>query len=162
MASNGVASMDGKVVLVTGANSGIGKATASALAKLGATVLMGARNRDKGEQALRDVQAESGSRNVELILGDVSSLASVRAMAADVLQRTTRLDVLINNAGVMLGDRRLSADGYELTFATNHLGPFLLTQLLLDRLRVSSPARIINVSSMAHLSAFRGMRFDDL
>lgn len=154
--------MNGKVVLVTGANSGIGKTAALALAKLGATILMGARNRERGEQAVKDVRVGSGNDNVELVVGDVSSIASVRAMAADVLQRTTRLDVLINNAGVMLGDRRVSADGYELTFATNHLGPFLLTQLLLDRLRESAPARIVNVSSMAHLRAFSGMRFDDL
>lgn len=154
--------MDGKVVLVTGSNSGIGKVTATALATLGATVLMGARNRDKGEAALRDVQAQSGSSDVQLVLGDVSSLASVRAMAADVLQRTSRLDVLVNNAGLILGDRRLSPDGYELTLATNHLGPFLLTKLLLDRLRESGQGRIVNVSSMAHMRAFRGMRFDDL
>lgn len=154
--------MDGKVVLVTGSNSGIGKVTATALAKMGATVLMGVRNREKGEAARRDVQAQSGSSKVELVLGDVSSLASVRAMAADVLQRTQRLDVLVNNAGLILGDRRVSVDGYELTFATNHLGPFLLTTLLLDRLKATGNARVVNVSSMAHMRAFRGMRFDDL
>lgn len=154
--------MNGKVVLVTGANSGIGKVTALALAKLGARVLMGARNREKGEAALRDVQAASGNPAVELVLGDVSSMVSVRAMAADVLSRAERLDVLVNNAGLILGDRRTSVDGYELTFATNHLGPFLLTNLLLERLKASAPARIVNVASIAHMRAWRGMRFDDL
>ena len=154
--------MTGKTVLVTGANSGIGKVTATALAKLGARVLMGVRSKEKGEAALRDVKQQSGSNNVELVFGDVSSLASVRAMAADVLKRAPKLDVLVNNAGAILGDRRTSVDGYEMTFATNHLGPFLLTSLLLDRLRESAPARIINVASMAHMAAVRGMRFDDL
>lgn len=154
--------MNGKVVLVTGANSGIGKVTATELAKRGATVLMGARNRERGEAALRDVKSASGSDNVKLVFGDVSSLASVRSLAADVLATEPRLDVLVNNAGLMLGQRQVSADGYELTFATNHLGPFLLTKLLLDRLRASGLGRIVNVSSMAHVCAFRGMRFDDL
>ncbi len=157
-----VTEMNGKVVLVTGANSGIGKVTATALAKRGATVLIGARSRERGEAALRDIKAASGNEKVKLMLGDVSSLASVRSLAAQVLAEEPRLDVLVNNAGLLLGQRQVSVDGYELTFATNHLGPFLLTSLLLDRLRATGSARIVNVSSMAHMRAFSGMRFDDL
>ncbi|MFO0661190.1 MAG: SDR family oxidoreductase [Polyangiaceae bacterium] len=144
------ANMSGKTVVVTGANSGIGKVTALELAKMGADVVMISRDRTRGEEALADVKRESGSSNVRLFLADLSSQADIRRVAAELLEALPRIDVLVNNAGLILGERKLSADGLELTFATNHLGYFLLTHLLLDRLKASGPARIVNVASEAH------------
>jgi NAD(P)-dependent dehydrogenase (short-subunit alcohol dehydrogenase family) len=152
--------MTGKRVLVTGANTGIGKWTAIGLAARGASVVIHARNPEKGRAALDDVRRESGRSDVELVLGDFASLADVRRLAAEVLERWSRLDVLVNNAGLISGKRRESEDGYELTFAVNHLAPFLLTNLLLDRIVASAPARIVNVSSRAHLRA--SIDFGDL
>jgi NAD(P)-dependent dehydrogenase (short-subunit alcohol dehydrogenase family) len=157
-----VPSMDGKTVVITGGNSGIGKAAAVALAGAGARVVVTARSRPRGESAVVDIAAASGSDAVELSVFDLADLASVRTGAADLLERCERIDVLLNNAGLILSDRTLSADGYESTFAINHLGPFLLTELLLDRLRASAPSRIVNVASTAHNFARRGMVFDDL
>ena len=142
--------MTGKTCLVTGANSGIGKETALGLARMGAYVVLVCRNQQKGEQALADIRRETGSSPLDLLVADMSSFASVRALAAQVLQRYQRLDVLINNAGAAVLRRELSADGIEMTVAGNHLGPALLTFLLLDLLKSSAPSRVVNVSSEAH------------
>jgi NAD(P)-dependent dehydrogenase (short-subunit alcohol dehydrogenase family) len=154
--------MDGKTVIVTGGNSGVGKATAVALARAGARTIITARNEERGRQALADIRAAGGSDLVDLVVFDLADLASVRAGAKELLDRTDRIDVLVNNAGVVLSDRRQTTDGFEATFATNHLGPFLLTELLTERLVASAPARIVNVSSTAHRGARRGLDFDDL
>jgi len=157
-----VPSMEGKTVIVTGGNSGIGKATAIALAGAGARVVITARDRVRGDVAVTDIAAASGSDAVELVVFDLADLSSVRGGAADLLERCPRIDVLVNNAGLILSERSLSADGYEATFAINHLGPFLLTDLLRQRLIDSAPSRIVNVASTAHNFARRGMVFDDL
>jgi len=145
--------MNGKTCLVTGANSGIGKETALGLAKMGARVVLVCRNQEKGERALTDIRRETRSSQLELLVADVSSFSSVRALAAQVVQRFPRLDALINNAGAAVRYRTLSADGIEMTVAGNHLGPALLTMRLLDLLKKSAPSRIVNVSSEAHRSA---------
>lgn len=142
--------MQGKVCLVTGANSGIGKVTALDLARRGAHVIMVSRNRDKGEAAQAEIKQQSGNEQVDLLIADMSSLASVRQLAQEVKDRYPQLHILINNAGGMYTKRQESVDGIESSFATNYVGPFLLTTLLLDLLKASAPARIINVSSMAH------------
>jgi NAD(P)-dependent dehydrogenase (short-subunit alcohol dehydrogenase family) len=154
--------MDGSTVVITGGNSGIGKAAAVALATAGARVVITARSASRGAAARDDIASASGSDQVELSVFDLADLASVRAGAADLLERCPRIDVLLNNAGLILSERTLSADGYEATFAINHLGPFLLTELLLDRLKASAPSRIVNVASTAHSFARKGMEFDDL
>jgi len=145
--------MTGKTCLVTGANSGIGKETALGLARMGARVVLVCRNQRKGEQALADIRRETGSSQLDLLIADMSSFESVRVLAAQVRQRSPRLDVLINNAGTAIVRHAISADGIEMTVAGNHLGPALLTLLLLDLLKSSAPSRIINVSSEAHRSA---------
>jgi len=148
--------MTGTTCLVTGANSGIGKETALELARRGARVVLVCRNKQKGEQAMADIRREAGSPQLDLLIADLSSFGSIRALAAQVQQRYQRLDVLINNAGAAVPSRRLSADGIEMTVAGNYLGTALLTFLLLDLLKSSAPSRIVNVSSEAHRSA----RFD--
>ena len=156
------ADMTGKTVIITGGNSGIGKETAVALAKAGARTVITARDRAKGEAAVEDIRARSDNGQVELVVFDLSRLASVREGAAELLERCPRIDLLVNNAGLVLSTRQVSADGFEMTFAVNHLGPFLLTELLLDRIKASAPARIVNVSSTAHKQARKGADFDDL
>ena len=141
------ASMSGKICIVTGANSGIGKETALGLAQMGACVVMVCRNAEKGKAALEEIRRESGSSQVDLLIADMSSQASVRAFAEQIQQKYPRLDVLVNNAGGGAPAATLSADGIEMTLATNHLGPALLTLLLLDLLKASVPSRIVNVSS---------------
>ncbi len=136
--------MQGKICMVTGANSGIGKAMATALAGMGATVVMVCRQQASGQAALDEIKRTSGSDTVELMLADLSSQASIRQLAADYQASHDRLHVLINNAGVMLNDRTLTVDGVEMTFAVNQLAPFLLVHLLLDTLKASAPARIVN------------------
>jgi len=133
--------------IVTGANSGIGKETALGLAQVGARVVMVCRNAEKGGAALEEIRRESGSSQVDLLIADMSSQASVRALAEQIQQKYPRLDVLVNNAGRGAPAGTLSADGIEMTLATNHLGPALLTLLLLELLKASAPSRIINVSS---------------
>ena len=145
--------MSGKTCIVTGANSGIGKETALGLAQMGARVVMVCRNAEKGKAALEEIRRESGSSQVDLLIADMSSQASVRALAEQIQQKYPRLDVLVNNAGGAVRARTLSADGIEMTLATNHLGAALLTLLLLDRLKASAPSRIINVSSEAQRRA---------
>ena len=145
--------MTGKTCLVTGANSGIGRATAAGLARMGARVVLVCRNQQKGEAALADIRRETGSSHLDLLVADMSSLRSVRALAGDVRRRCQRLDVLVNNAGAAVRHRTLSADGVEMTVAGNYLGPALLTLMLLDLLKSSAPSRIVNVSSDAHRRA---------
>lgn len=152
----------GKTMVVTGASSGIGLATAAALAGGGARVVVTARDEGRGRRAVEQIQRASGSDSVELAVFDLATLASVRKGAAELLDRCERIDVLVNNAGLVLSRRQLTADGLEATFAVNHLGPFLLTQLLLERIKASAPARIVNVASTAHKGARRGLDFDDL
>ena len=142
-----LASMSGKICIITGANSGIGKETALGLAQMGARVVMACRTVKKGEAALEEIRRESGSSQVDLLIADMSSQASVRALGEQIQRKYPRLDVLVNNAGGAAPARTLSADGIEMTLATNHLGPALLTLLLLDVLKASAPARIVNVSS---------------
>lgn len=154
--------MTGRTVVITGGNSGIGLETAVALAAAGARTVITARDPARGRAALEQIGQRSGSSAVELAHLDLANLDDVRASAAVLLEQVDRLDVLINNAGVVLSRRRLTADGLEATFATNHLGPFLLTNLLMDRLLASAPARVVNVSSAAHVSARHGIDFDDL
>ena len=149
------------MILITGANSGVGKEAARALAGAGATTIVSGRDPGRLAAAASDLRSTTGSRQIHELLMDVSSLAAVRAGAARVLGDWGRLDVLINNAGVILTGRQESVDGFELTLATNHLGHFLLTQLLLDRLRASAPARVVTVASTAHRGA-RHVGLDDL
>ncbi len=152
--------MKGKTCLITGGNSGIGRATALELAKTGATVVIVSRNKEKGEAALTQVIAKSENPNVELMLADMSSQDSIRRLASDFKARHEKLHLLVNNAGVYLTRRTTTVDGFESTFAINHLGPFLLTNLLLDVLKGSAPSRIVNVTSDAHNGA--KVNFEDL
>jgi NAD(P)-dependent dehydrogenase (short-subunit alcohol dehydrogenase family) len=155
--------MQGKTVVVTGGNSGMGFETAAALASIGARVLITVRNADKGRAAVASItQRLQGEGKVQLVVFDLADLASVRRGAAEILEQTPRLDVLVNNAGLVLTERAETVDGYEATFAINHLGPFLLTNLLLDRMTESAPSRIVNVASTAHSAARKGIPFDDL
>src|SRR5579862_7338491 len=142
--------MRGKICLVTGATSGIGKATALGLAQQQATVVLIARSQAKGEATRQEIQAATGNQSVDVLLADLSSQASIRQLAATVAERYPHIHVLVNNAGVFMLKRRETVDGLETTFAVNHLAPFLLTHLLLDQLKASAPARIVNVSSGAH------------
>ncbi len=152
--------MQGTVVLVTGATSGIGEVTARELGRMGATVVIHGRNQAKGEATLANLRAAVPGGTFDLLLADFAALGQVRRMAAEFLERYPRLDVLVNNAGLYLASRQVSEDGYEMTFAVNHLAPFLLTNLLLERIIASAPARIVNVSSVAH--NFARMNFADL
>jgi NAD(P)-dependent dehydrogenase (short-subunit alcohol dehydrogenase family) len=152
--------MTGKVCLVTGATSGIGRAAANSLAQQGATVVLLSRNPAKCAQVAAEMQTATGNQDIAFIAADLSSLAAVRAAAAEFRQRYSRLDVLLNNAGVSPSRRRESVDGYEYTLALNHLGHFLLTNLLLDLLIASAPARIVSTSSSIYKQA--RLDFDDL
>src|SRR5437763_7069411 len=138
------------LVVVTGASSGIGLCTALGLARAGMRVVMAGRDRGRTEAARRLVSERSGSDRVDIALADFSRLGDVRRLADEILAEHDRLDVLVNNAGLFSPHYRLSTDGFELTFAVNHLAPFLLTNLLLDRLKASAPARIVTVASDAH------------
>jgi NAD(P)-dependent dehydrogenase (short-subunit alcohol dehydrogenase family) len=150
-----------KIVLVTGATSGIGEVTARELARQGAHVIILARNADKAQRTQHAIVAATGNEHVDVVLADLSVLQQVRDVAAELHAKYPRLDVLVNNAGLMFGaEREVSADGYEMTLATNHLGPFLLTGLLLDLLQKSPAARIVNVASMAY--RFSKPTLDDL
>jgi retinol dehydrogenase 14 len=151
--------MAAKTVLVTGASGGIGKATALGLARMGAHLAICGRDRESTEGAAREIGAAVGGQT-EMFVADLSDQSQVRRLADQVLQRLPRIDVLVNNAGGYWNTRHLTADGLERTFALNHLAPFLLTNLLWDRLRSSAPARVITVSSNAHAQG--RIDFDDL
>ncbi|KAG9345319.1 hypothetical protein JZ751_009865 [Albula glossodonta] len=154
------ARLDGKTVLITGANTGIGKETAKDMAQRGARVVMACRDLTRAEKAAADIRQATGNGNVVVRHLDLASLYSVRQFAKEYLVTEERLDILINNAGVMMCPKWLTEDGYETQLAVNHLGHFLLTNLLLPKLKLSSPSRVVNVSSIAH----RGgkIHFDDL
>jgi NAD(P)-dependent dehydrogenase (short-subunit alcohol dehydrogenase family) len=152
------ARLDEKTVLITGANSGIGFAAARALAELGARVLMVCRDAERGARARIEVAKAAAGPAPELLLADLSSSAAIRALALDVNRRFATIDVLINNAGSIFARRELTAEGIERTFATNHLGPFLLTNLLLERVSAAG-GRIVNVASEAYPSS---LDFDNL
>jgi NAD(P)-dependent dehydrogenase (short-subunit alcohol dehydrogenase family) len=152
--------MENKTVAITGANTGIGLQTAKVLAKQGAKIIALCRNPGKGYAALKAIEEYSGRDDVELIQLDLSDLSSVRKAASEIESKVKKLDVLINNAGLIMPKRQLSKDGYEMTFAVNHLGHFLLTDLLLPLVKKAEQGRIINVSSGAHWGA--KIDFDDL
>ena len=152
--------MIGKICLVTGGTNGIGKATAQALAQMGATVVIVGRDTQKAVQVTKEIQAASGNQNVDWLLADLSSQQDIRRLAAEFKSRYSQLHVLINNAGGTFMTRQLSVDGIEMTFALNHLAYFLLTNLLLDTIKASSPARIVSVSSDAHSGG--KIEFDNL
>ncbi len=153
--------MQGKTCLITGGSDGIGYVAARELARMGARVVIVGRNAAKTDAAVQRITAETGNPAVERLLADLSSQREVRRVAAEALELLPRLDVLLNNAGAIFLSNQRSADGLEMTFALNHLGYFLLTNLLLERLRQSAPARIINVSSSSHSSPGR-FRLEDL
>ncbi|XP_067456345.1 retinol dehydrogenase 13 isoform X2 [Thunnus thynnus] len=152
--------LDGKTVLITGANTGIGRETSRDLARRGARVVMACRDLTRAEQAAEEIRRSTGNGNVVIRHLDLASLYSVRQFAKDFLDSEDRLDILINNAGVMMCPKWLTEDGFETQLAVNHLGHFLLTNLLLPKLKSSAPSRVVTVSSIAH----RGGRidFDDL
>jgi len=154
--------MKGRHVLVTGASNGIGKAAAVALGRMGAELSLVCRDRGRGEAALAEIAAASGGRRPTLYLADLGVQAQIRRVADEILASGRPIHVLLNNAGLINLKRELTADGLEATFAVNHLGYFLLTSLLLERIRESAPARIVNVASDAHRFARRGLDFDDL
>jgi NAD(P)-dependent dehydrogenase (short-subunit alcohol dehydrogenase family) len=152
--------MDGKVCMVTGANSGIGKATAQGLANLGATVVVVCRSRERGKEALDEIKQKSGKEGVHLLVADLASQAAMRTLVEDFKREYSALDVLINNAGIIPRKRMVTVDGLETQFAVNHLAPFLLTNLLVDVLKSSAPARVVTVASDMHRGAI--IDFDDL
>jgi NAD(P)-dependent dehydrogenase (short-subunit alcohol dehydrogenase family) len=152
--------ISGKVVLITGGTSGIGKAAATALAGMGANVVITGRNEERGKHALQEIREESGNEGVELMLADLAVQDEVRHLAEEFRERYDRLDVLVNNAGLVLSERTETPDGIETQLAINHLAPFLLTNLLLDLLKRSAPSRIVTVSSDAH--RWGKMDLDDL
>lgn len=153
-------SLNGKICMVTGATSGIGKVASRALAQMGATVIIVGRNPEKSENTVKQIRRETGNPAVEFMLADLSSQKEIRQLAQDFKKRYDRLHVLVNNAGSIFLAHRESVDGIEMTFALNHLGYFLLTNLLIDALQASAPSRIINVSALLHKWA--KINFDDL
>lgn len=155
-----IPNQQGKLAIVTGANSGIGFEAARALAENGAYVVLACRNRQKGEEALNAIRTAAPTAEAEMMVLDLADLSSVRAFAADFQARHDQLDLLINNAGVMALPYRKTADGFEMQFGTNHLGHFALTGLLLPTLMATPGSRVVNVSSSAHRMGT--MRFDDL
>ncbi|HOU12659.1 MAG TPA: SDR family NAD(P)-dependent oxidoreductase [Anaerolineae bacterium] len=152
--------MHGKVCIITGAASGIGAATAQALAQQGATMILVDRDVEKGAITVAQIKQQTGNPSVELMAADLSSQQEIRRLAQQFKSRYQRLDVLLNNAGAIFAERQESVDGIEMTFALNYLGYFLLTNLLLDTLKAGAPARIINTSSRSHARA--RINFDDL
>jgi len=152
--------MAGKVCVVTGSNSGIGKETAFALAEMGATIVLVVRSQEKGQKALNEIILKTGNTSVSLMTCDMSSLTSVRRFVTEFKKKHDRLDVLINNAGAEFVKRQVTKEGFEQTFAVDYLAPFLLTYELLDLLKASAPSRIVNVSS--GLAKNGKVDFDDL
>ncbi|XP_063044635.1 retinol dehydrogenase 12-like isoform X2 [Engraulis encrasicolus] len=154
------ARLDGKTVLITGANTGLGKETAVDLASRGARVILACRDMGRGGRAAEEIRKRSGNGNVLLKQLDLASLESVRRLATDVLATEERLDILINNAGIMMCPKWQTEDGFEMQFGVNHLGHFLLTNRLLPILKKSTPSRVVNVSSLAHEKG--KIHFDDI
>jgi NAD(P)-dependent dehydrogenase (short-subunit alcohol dehydrogenase family) len=154
--------MSGRTCLITGATNGIGLAAAHELARAGAGLVLVGRNRERGERVVEEIRRSSGNDDVSLIVADLSSQEQVRRLAAEFVAAGRPLHVLLNNAGVVNLRREETGDGIETTFAVNHLAYFLLTELLLDRLRETAPARIVNVASDAHAQAGGRLDFDDL
>jgi NAD(P)-dependent dehydrogenase (short-subunit alcohol dehydrogenase family) len=138
------------IVLITGGNSGMGKATAIELAKQGAVVVIACRNKERGEKALLEIKAESNSENIHLMLLNLADLNDIRRFVTEFKNKYGKLNILINNAGVILPGRHETVDGFELQFGVNHIGHFLLTNLLLDLIIKSAPSRIVNLASGAH------------
>lgn len=153
--------MEGKTCIVTGASSGIGRVTARELARMGARTVLVCRDRERGEAAAEEMRRATGNDAVELLIADFASLDAVRALAAEFLASHDALHVLVNNAGLIMTERRTTAEGFEVTMCVNHLAPFLLTNLLLDTMRASAPARIVNVASEGHRFV-RGIDLNDL
>ena len=153
--------MENKTVLVTGGTDGIGRETALQLARLGARVLVHGRDKEKGIQVVDEINRDTCEENVSLYIADFSSLADVKRMAEDIKREQTELHVLVNNAGNFYKERMLSADDIEMTMAVNHFAPFLLTLLLLDLLKASAPARIVNVASSSH-KLIKSVDFENL
>ena len=139
--------MKGKICIITGSNSGIGKETATNLVKMGATIVMVVRDQERGEKARTEIVKQTGNNSVDLMICDLSSMDSIRRFVKEFKGKYDRLDVLVNNAGAMFNKREVTSEGFEKTVAVNYLGPFLLTRELLDLLKSSAPSRIINVSS---------------
>uniref|UniRef100_I2CTL6 NADP-retinol dehydrogenase n=1 Tax=Macaca mulatta TaxID=9544 RepID=I2CTL6_MACMU len=154
------ATIPGKTVIVTGANTGIGKQTALELAKRGGNIILACRDMEKCEAAAKDIRGETLNHHVNARHLDLASLKSIREFAAKIIEEEERVDILINNAGVMRCPHWTTEDGFEMQFGVNHLGHFLLTNLLLDKLKASAPSRIINLSSLAHVAGH--IDFDDL
>jgi NAD(P)-dependent dehydrogenase (short-subunit alcohol dehydrogenase family) len=152
--------LKGKVCIVTGSNSGIGKETALALAKMDALVIMVVRNRERGEKTKAEIVGQSGSKSVDIMICDLASMESIRHFAREFKERYRRLDVLINNAGAVFNRREVTNEGFERTLAVNYLGPFLLTHELTSLLKSSAPSKVINLSSGLHKSG--KINFDDL
>ncbi|XP_018603185.1 retinol dehydrogenase 13 [Scleropages formosus] len=152
--------LDGKTVLITGANTGIGKETALDLARRGARVIIACRDMSKADTAAEDIRQKSRNRNVVVKKLNLASLQSVRQLAKDIEENEKRLDILINNAGIMMCPKWTTEDGFEMQFGVNHLGHFLLTNCLMDLLKKSAPSRIVNVSSLAHEQG--KIHFDDI
>jgi NAD(P)-dependent dehydrogenase (short-subunit alcohol dehydrogenase family) len=153
--------MGERTVVITGGNSGIGLETAVGLAAVGDRVVIACRNAEKADAAAETIRARSGG-TVEIASLDLTSFASIRACAADLAVRTPTIDVLINNAGLILGERQETEDGFEATFGTNHLGHFLLTQLLEPQIKAAPSPRVVNVASIAHAFAIGGLNFENL
>ena len=154
--------MKGKTVVITGANTGIGKETAAGLAEMGATIVLACRNRVKATAAAHEIRTRTDNDDVHLVDLDLADLDSVTTCAKELLDGYERIDVLINNAGLQLKERTTTIQGFETTFGVNHLAHFLLTDLLLERVRASAPSRIVNLSSVGHNFARGGMPWDDL
>jgi NAD(P)-dependent dehydrogenase (short-subunit alcohol dehydrogenase family) len=152
--------MQGKICLITGGTNGIGKSTAQELARMGVTVVIVGRDAQKTSQVVEEIRAASGNNKVDSLLADLSSQQEIRRLANEFKNKYSHLHVLLNNAGAVFMQRQLSVDGIEMTFALNHLASLLLTNLLLDTIKASAPARIINVSSGAHTSG--KIEFDNL
>jgi NAD(P)-dependent dehydrogenase (short-subunit alcohol dehydrogenase family) len=153
--------MYGKICMITGANSGIGKATTLSLAEMDATVVMVCRNQKWGEDAKNEIREKTGNQSIDLLIADLSSQKNIHQLVVEFKRKYKQLHILINNAGVLLQNRSVTDDdGIETTFAVNYLAPFLLTHLLLDKIKASAPARIINVSSATH--TWSHLNLDDL
>jgi len=144
--------MKGKICIVTGSNSGIGKETASGFAKMGANVVMVVRNQQKGEAAKTEIIEKTGNKSIDLMLCDLSSMKSIKNFAKEFKTKYSRLDVLINNAGAQLSKREVTEEGFERNLAVDYLGPFLLTHELLDLLKAGAPSRVVNITSGLHKS----------